>query len=115
MTIRDAGFLRKLPDDDDLYMTIDGTMAVLLGVDIPRLLSGTTRHIFVNQHQVGTIRCHPRPGHEDLITVRLHNLTFTIWRDQFERVWSGRQKYTKIVERIPDCWIDLFAAPEVTA
>jgi len=111
--IREAGILRKLPDEDDLYLTIDGTLAVMYGEGIPRMLAGQEKPLYVNRKRAGSICVHPRPGHEDLIIVNLHNLEYTIWRDKLVSVWNGRLKYAYIHERIPDCWAGF--GQEVTA
>lgn len=112
--IRNAGLLRKLPDEDDLYLTIDGTMAVLRGVDIPRLLSGQEKPLFVNRRRSGTINIYRRPGYEDLIRVHLNNLEYTIWLDKFTATWNGRLQWVYIHERIPEVWTG-FNSQEVTA
>lgn len=102
--IREAGLLRKLPDDDDLYLTIDSIMAVLPGDGIPRVLSGYEKSIYVNRKQAGDICFYQRPGYKDLIIVRLFDLEYALWKDKFVSVWNGRLPYAYIHERVPDCW-----------
>ncbi|MDD1728765.1 MAG: hypothetical protein LUQ50_06810 [Methanospirillum sp.] len=104
MTLRNAGLLRKLPDGDDLFFTVDGTMARVRGVDIPRILTGQEKPIYSHQEKVGTIVLSTRPGCYDRIIVNLHGLAYFVWCDQFEKVWNGAFKWARIYERVPDCW-----------
>ena len=100
MTLRNAGLLRKLPEDDNLYLTIDGTRFTLNGGKIPRLLSGYSQPISPN----GMIRVRPRKNHDDVIDIDSLGLTYTIKRATFEAVWSGKMPTCTIWERVPDCW-----------
>lgn len=111
--IRSAGLLRKLPEVDDLYLTIDGEMAVLLGAGIPHMLEGYEKPLFINRKRAGSIHPHPRPGHENLIVVNLYNLEYTIWKDKFVSTWNGRLPWAYIHERIPEVWVGF--RQEVTA
>lgn len=110
MTLRKAGLLRKLPDEDDLYLIIDGSRFVLRGERIPRLLSGYSQSISPK----GLIRVKARTGYDDLIIIECLNIEFTIKRCTFEAVWSGKMPACTVWERVPDCW-NGFNKGEVTA
>ncbi|MCK9592814.1 MAG: hypothetical protein M0Q91_12495 [Methanoregula sp.] len=104
--IREAGFLRKLPDDDNLYLTIDGNRAIIRGVDIPRILTGTQKPILHKKRQVGTIRAYHRPGHTDLILIETNNLEYRIWQNLFVDVWNQELKWAKVFEKVMPTWYD---------
>jgi len=100
MTLRNAGLLRKLPDEDDLYLTIDGTRFTIRGEKIPRLLQNYSQSLSPS----GMIKLRKRKGYDDLIEIECLNLEFTIKRATFEAVWSGKVPTCTIWERVPDCW-----------
>ena len=104
MTLRNAGMMRKLPDDDDLYLTIDGDLLVLIGEKIPRLLSGYSQPLYLLRKSAGNIKLWKRFGYEDIIEIEYNGLTFGIRKDRFMAVWSESIKYCSISERVPDCW-----------
>jgi hypothetical protein len=102
--IRNAGFLRKLQESDDIYLIIGGSRLTLRGTDIPRLLAGTPKPLFLNQTKAGEIRVWKRYGHDDLIEVLVFNLSYVIRINLFLNVWNGVSPYCCIQERVPDCW-----------
>jgi hypothetical protein len=110
--IRDAGFLRRPPGKDDLYLTIDGNRAVIRKDDVPKILTRPNEPakspvmipIFYNRIRVGTARCQPRPKHPDLILVDLYGLEYRIYKDQFIKVWIRQMKWAKVHEKIPVLW-----------
>lgn len=104
MTLRTAGMMRKLLDDDDLYLTIDGDLLVLIGEKIPRLLSGCPQPLFLSRKPAGLIKVWKRYGYEDVIEIEYNNLSYAIRKDRFMAVWSESIKYCSIYERVPDCW-----------
>lgn len=89
-------------------------MVWIRGDDIPHMLAGEEQPLYHNQHKAGTIRVRTRTGYPDLIVVKLHNMHYIIWRDQFERVRAKDLKFAKIQERIPECWAE-FRQQGVTA
>lgn len=110
MTLRKAGLLRKLPESDDLFFTIDGSLFRLAGEKIPHLLSGNSQPLSPK----GLIRVKARTGYDDLIIIECLNIEFTIKRCTFEAVWSGKMPACTVWERVPDCW-NGFNKGEVTA
>jgi hypothetical protein len=104
--IRNAGILRKLPDDDDLHLTIDGSVLKVLGDDIPRVLSGYPMGVFNQGKRVGEVSRRNRRGFPDLIEIRVFNLVYNVPLWKFRNVWSGKFPYCNISERVHDCWKD---------
>lgn len=99
MTLRNAGILRKIPDDDDLYLTVDGSRLTINGNRIPRLLEGESMKL----KPAGEIRLKKRYGYDDLIEITHLNLRYAVTRADFCDVWGGKP-YCPVYERVPDCW-----------
>lgn len=105
MTLRNAGVLRKLPDDDDLYLTIDGTRLNIKGEAIPRLLEGHSQPLYdPAKKPAAIIKLWRRYGFEDLIEIVYQDLSYVVRKDRFLNVWNGSSPCCGIYERVPDIW-----------